>query len=196
MKRWASLIVVGFTLAAFTLFAPASSAQQRRALGLHVRFDLPQILQNTVLTGGKDVGVDGPTGDTVELTGSGEFTPGIGNAAGGGTFVHKHSDGTEVAHGVWVVTGFATWRPGGGSLPSILTDGIGEITETSAGIVALHVRLVPEGGESSLNAILEVHCHLPGASFDTEEGIRLIVGPFVFDQDPVLHGVTLFHILQ
>jgi len=196
MKRWASLIVVGFTLAAFTLFAPASSAQQRRALGLHVRFDLPQILQNTVLAGGKDVGVDGPTGDTVELTGSGEFTPGIGNAAGGGTFVHKHSDGTEVAHGVWVVTGFATWRPGGGSLPSILTDGIGEITETSAGIVALHVRLVPEGGESSLNAILEVHCHLPGASFDTEEGIRLIVGPFVFDQDPVLHGVTLFHILQ
>ena len=196
MKRWASLIVLGLTLTAFTLFAPVSSAQQRRALGLHVRFDLVQIVQGTALAGGKDVGLDGPTGDTVELTGSGEFTPGAGNAAGGGTFVHKHSNGTEVAHGVWVVAGFASWRPGGGSLPSVLTDGIGEIAETSAGIVALHVQLVPEGGESALNAILEVHCHLPGASFDTEEGIRLIVGPFVFDQDPVLHGVTLFHILQ
>ena len=195
MKRWASLIVLGLTLTAFTLFAPVSSAQQRRALGLHVRFDLVQIVQGTALAGGKDVGLDGPTGDTVELTGSGEFTPGIGNAAGGGTFVHKHSDGTEVAHGVWVVTGFASWRPGGGSFP--LTDGIGEVAEASAGIVALHVRLFPEGVESSLNATLEVHCVLPGASFDTEEGIRLTVGSlFVFEQDPVLHGFTLFHILQ
>src|SRR5438093_459155 len=61
MKRWASLIVLSLTLTAFTLFAPVSSAQQRRALGLHVRFDLVQIVQGTALAGGKDVGPSSPT---------------------------------------------------------------------------------------------------------------------------------------
>lgn len=189
MRRWTGLIVAVVSFAVLTLVAP-SSAQQRQALGHHVRFDLVQIVQDTVLAGGADVGHDATSGDRVELTGSGEFKPGTGGAAGGGTFVHRRADESEVAHGIWVVTGFASWTPGGGSLP--LADGIGEASEASAGIVTLNVRLIPEGG-APLSAILEVHCLLPGASIDTEEGIRLIVGPFVFEQDG---GGTLFHILQ
>ena len=191
MTRRVGLSILVVSLAAFTLTAP-SAAQQRQALGLNVRFDLVQILQGTALAGGSDFGLDA-SGDRVELTGSGEFKPGAKDAAGGGTFVHRHADGTEFAHGIWVVTGFASWAPGGGNFSLTgLADGIGEVSEASAGIVTLHVRLSPAGG-SPVNAMFEVHCHFPGASIDTEEGIRLFVGPFAFQQDG---GVTLFHILQ
>ena len=191
MTRRVGLSILVVSLAAFTLAAP-SAAQQRQALGLNVRFDLLQILQGSALAGGSDFGLDA-SGDRVELTGSGEFKPGAKDAAGGGTFVHRHADGTEFAHGIWVVTGFASWAPGGGNFSSTgLTDGIGEASEASAGIVTLHVRLSPAGGPP-VDAMFEVHCHLPAASIDTEEGIRLFVGPFAFEQDG---GVTLFHILQ
>ena len=93
------------------------------------------------------------------------------------------------------MTGFASWAPGGGDFSQTgLTDGIGEASEASAGIVALHVRLFPKGG-SPVDATLEVHCQLPGASIHTEEGIRLIVGPFDFEPEPD-DGVTIFHILE
>ena len=191
MRRWAGLIVLAVSLAMFTLIAP-SVAQQRQALGHHVRFDLVKIAQGTALAGGSNFGLDA-SGDRVELTGSGEFKPGTRDAAGGGTFVHRHAAGSEFAHGVWVVTGFTSWTPGGGNFSQTgLTDGIGEASEASAGIVKLDVQLFPEGG-SPVTAMLEVHCHLPGASIDIEEGIRLTVGPFFFVQDG---GVTIFHILE
>jgi hypothetical protein len=191
MKRLVWLAVLIVSLATFTLIAPAGFAQQQ-ALGHHVRFDLVRTLQNTVLAGGEDVGRDGATGDTVTLTGSGEFKPATMVAAGGGTFVHRHANGTEVAHGVWVVTGFVRWTPAGGFLPSFLTDGIGEVSEASAGVVTVHVGLNPSSG-GTVPATLSVDCNLPGAAFPIEEGITLNVGSFVFEQHG---GLTVFHVLQ
>ncbi|HEX9531509.1 MAG TPA: hypothetical protein VGA58_01875 [bacterium] len=192
MRRLVSLAVLVVSLATLTLIAPAGLAQQRQALGHHVRFDLVKTMQSVVLTGGEDVGRDAVTGDTIGLTGSGEFKPGTMDAAGGGTFVHRHANGTEVAHGVWVVTGFVSWTPAGGFLPSFLTDGIGEVSEASAGIVTIHVELKPSSG-GSVPATLSVDCNLPGAAFPIEEGITLNIGTFHFEQHS---GLTVFHILE
>src|SRR5713226_6023173 len=81
-----------------------------------LRWDLVQIIQGTVLVGGMVRARDAATGDVVTLTGSGEARPGDRTAAGGGTFVHKHANGSEVAHGVYVVTAFKSFRNGHGSL--------------------------------------------------------------------------------
>jgi hypothetical protein len=155
-----------------------------------VRWDLVQIVQGTALAGGTDQGRDAATGDVVFLTGSGDFEPTEHEATGGGTFVHKHANGSEVAHGIYTVTQFRRWRPAGGSLP--VADGIGFSAEATAGILAVTVQLVPEGG-NPVDGILRVHCALPGASFPIEEGIQLQVGTLQFTQDG---GVTLFHRLR
>ncbi|HVH30319.1 MAG TPA: hypothetical protein VNA31_01450 [bacterium] len=192
MRRLVWLVVLLVSLATFTLMAPAGLAQQRQVLGHHVRFDLIRVVQGVALTGGENVGRDIATGDTVRLTGSGDFKPATTDAAGGGTFVHRHANGTEVAHGVWVVTGFVSWEPAGGFLPPGLIDGIGEVSEASAGIVTVHVELKPSSG-GTVPATLSVNCALPGAAFLIEEGITLNVASFVFEQHG---GLTLFHVLQ
>src|SRR3989442_1187283 len=146
MRRLVWLAVVIVSLATFTLIAPAGFAQQRPGLGHHVRFDLVGVVQNTVLAGGEDVGRDVATGDTVRLTGSGEFKPTAMEAAGGGTFVHRHANGTEVAHGVWVVSGFVEGTPAGGFRPPALTGRIGEVSGARPGLRTNHFEVKPSGG--------------------------------------------------
>src|SRR5260370_29870163 len=146
-----------------------------------LRWDLVQIVQATVLSGGTDVGSDAATGDKVRLTGSGEARPEKRKATGGGTFVHLHKDGTEEGHGVYVVTGFKSFVNGGGSLVGTgLTDGIDELKNTTGGVLTLNVHAKATSGASA-DAVLEVHCSLPGGKADTE-GIRLTVGPLKFVQ--------------
>jgi hypothetical protein len=166
-----------------------------------LRWDLVAVASaggtNVVLAGGTNQGKDSATLDTVDLTGSGQANADEGTAAGGGTFVHKHSDGSIVASGVYVVTGLNGFQNLGGNLgPTGLVDGIGEIAATTAGILSLSIRgFLASGG--TVNGVLEVHCNLPGASPATEEGIVLTVSPapgvtFHFTQNG---GFTLFHIL-
>jgi len=163
------------------------------ALGHTYRYDLIQIVQGTVLSGGSDQATDATSHDTVTLTGSGQFKPGAGDATGGGTFVHRHAGGSEVAHGVWVVTGFVSWQNLGGSLAGTgLTNGIAHNGDETGGILTLTVKLLPAGG-SPVNAVLEVHCNLPGASPPTEEGVVLRVGPFNFTESG---GATVFNDLN
>jgi hypothetical protein len=179
-------IAVGVLLAA----TGAASAPPGNARGHTVRFDLIQIIQGTALAGGTDRATDEATGDFVEATGSGQLKAGGNDAAGGGTFVHRHADGSEVAHGVWRVTGLRSWEPLAGTFPAPF-DGIGHIEDAHAGIAALDVVLVPEGG-SEVSAVLTVYCHFPDTPKDIEEGISLDVGSFHFTQDG---GFTLFHVL-
>src|SRR5229473_1467207 len=79
---------------------------QPRALGHTVRWDLVQIVQGTALAGGVDVGID---------------------AASGGTIVHHFAATNTDSTGVYVVTGFISWQPGGGQL--LAADGIGHASE-------------------------------------------------------------------
>ena len=170
--------------------ATGAGASGGGALGHTYRYDLIQIVQGTVLSGGSDQATDATSHDTVTLTGSGQFKPGAGDATGGGTFVHRHAGGSEVAHGVWVATGFVSWQNLGGSLAGTgLTSGIAHNGDETAGILTLNVRLTPEGG-SPKNGVLEVHCDLPGASTPTEEGVVLKRGPFNFTQSG---GLTVFN---
>ena len=165
-----------------------------RERGHDIRWDLVQIVQGTVLAGGTDAGQDAASQDTVSLTGSGSADPDERGATGGGLFVHKHANGTEVAHGVYVVTGLVRWRPAGGSLtPAGVADGIGHLSETRAGILRMTVRLFPAGALPGTHAdgILTVNCALPGETFAITEGITLAVGPFHFTQHG---GGTLFHV--
>jgi len=171
----------------FLASVPIALAQPPQK-GHQVRWDLPQIVMGTALVGGLDTGRDASSGDIVTLTGSGDAEPAEKDAAGGGTFVHRHANGTEVAHGVYLVTGFVSWQPAGGALP--IADGIGHVSETSAGILMMTVRLFPSGG-SHVDGVLGVDCHLLGATFDIEEGITLAVDGFHFVQNT---GVTLFHL--
>jgi len=180
-----------FFAAVYVAAVTSSALAQPRALGHDVRWDLVQITQGVVLPGGTDVGRDPTTGDTIRLTGSGDAEPAERNAAGGGTFVHRRANGTEVAHGVFVVTGFLSWDPAGGSLEGTgLTDGVGHIEEESAGILTLIVRLLPSGGGHA-DAVFGVNCNLPGATESITEGITLAVGNLRFVQNG---GGTLFHI--
>ena len=176
------------------LVVAASAVGTARVDGNAVRWDLVQIVQGTVLAGGTDAGQDAASQDTVSLTGSGSADPDERDATGGGLFVHKHANGTEVAHGVYVVTGFVSWRPAGGSLaPAGVADGIGHLSETRAGILRMTVRLFPAGALPGTHAdgILTVDCALPGATFAIKEGITFAIGTFHFTQHG---GATLFHI--
>jgi hypothetical protein len=136
---------------------------------------------------------DATTGDVVTLTGTGQIEPKKGTAAGGGTFVHNHANATEVAHGVYIITGFVSFTPAGGSLAGIgLTDGIGDINRTIGGLIALQVQLRPSGG-SPLAGVLHVDCDVPGVEFHIEEGVNLTVGSFHFEK---AGGFTDFHVLR
>lgn len=173
--------------------AAGSSDHERQARGHELRWDIVQATQSVVLAGGSAVATDATTLDTITLTGSGGAEPGEREATGGGTFVHRHANGNEVAHGVFVVRGFVSFGPAGGTLEGTgLTDGIGEIDETSAGILTLNVRLLPSGG-GSVNAVLGIHCELPGETFAVHEGVTLDVGTLHFRQTS---GLTLFHVEQ
>lgn len=168
----------------------ASESALAQAEVENLRWDLVAVGGGAVVPGGTDVGTDAATGDSVSLTGSGFARPDDVTASGGGTFVHRHADGTEVAHGVYAVTGFMSFQNAGGTLVGTgLNDTIGKLDQTSGGVLILLVNLFPSGG-GSLAAAVGIHCHLPGSSPVTE-GITLSVGPFNFVQTT---GGTLFHV--
>ncbi len=160
-----------------------------------LRWDLIQIIQGTVLVGGLVRAKDAATGDMVTLSGSGEARPGDRTAAGGGTFVHKHADGSEVAHGVYVVTAFTSFKNGHGSLtPTPLLDGIGHKNQTDSGILRLGIKAFAVGAAGPIEGKLGVECALPGDTSGAVEGITLDVLTFKFRQVPE-GGFTVFHVL-
>lgn len=149
----------------------------------------------TALPGGTDIGRDASTGDTVELTGSGIVVPFRGDVTGGGTFVHKLASGSVFARGFYVLTGFVSWerRPGTFPLPN---DGVGHLADASAGVLAVNVRVFPDGG-SPLDGVLTIFCHFPTTPGPNDEGFTLDVATFHFTQlPPPAAGFTLFHVFR
>ena len=161
-----------------------------------LRWDLVQLIQGTALAGGMVRAKDAATGDVVTLTGSGEARPDDRTAAGGGTFLHKHADGSEVAHGIYVVTAFKSFKNGHGSLtPTPLRDGIGHKNQTDSGILSLGIKAFAVGAAGPIDAKLGVECALPNDTSGAVEGITLDVLTFHFKQVEE-GGFTLFHVLD
>jgi hypothetical protein len=214
-------LVLGILLAATSATSspsgddPDDQAQQENG-GHHnrfVRWDLVLIANGVAVAGGTDVATDAATKDTIALTGSGQVEPREQEAAGGGTFVHKHADGSLAAKGAYVVTGFVSWQPlpGGNFAKTGLVDGIGngpgsseDEDEPSSGILTITVRFVPDGTAPSagIDGVLSVHCDLPDTLGGDFEGVTVKLPSLSLDftpaanADPNAHGVTLFHRLR
>ncbi len=193
-------LVLALTLGVATM-APGP-ALGGNALGHEkVRWDLIQLggagSTTTALPGGTDVGLDATTGDTVEVTGSGIVKPDSGDVTGGGTFVHKHSDGSVFAQGFYVVTDFVSWEQRAGTFPAP-NDGVGHLSQASAGVLVLDIlAFAADGPAGGIPGVLTIHCHFPNTPQADEEGIELTatVGgtTFHFTQHG---GVTLFHVFR
>lgn len=201
------IAIVSFALVviAGTAIAAAGANEEPGSSGqVFIRWDLPQLVGGTILAGGTDVSTDAPTGDTITLTGSGHAEPGEGEAAGGGTFTHRDSEGTVKAEGIYRVVGFIGWRRiSGGSFEGTgVVDAIGNGTgavpdegEETSGVLRMNVLFVPVvDGEpqQGIEGILKVQCHLPGSTEEVEEGVVVRVPSFDLKFTPT-SGVTLFH---
>jgi hypothetical protein len=186
-----ALLSLGLALGVLLAATSATGGLSGERRGHIVRWDFPQVIQGTALAGGTDIGLDEASGDTMSLTGSGHAKPARHTAFGGGTFVHTDSAGSEVAHGVYVVTGFVSWTSLPGTFP-VPMDGIGNIAQAHAGILVLDVRFFPEGG-SPVDGVLTINCHFPDTPAEIEEGFELSLGTFNFTP---AGGVTLFHVFK
>jgi hypothetical protein len=188
-------LVLALTLGV-AMMAPGS-ALGGNALGHEkVRWDLIQLggtgSTTTALPGGTDVGLDAATGDTVEVTGSGIVKPDTGDVTGGGTFVHMHG-GSVFAQGFYVVTGLVSWEQRAGTFPAP-NDGVGHLSQASAGILTLDIQAFADGGSpSGIPGVLIVNCHFPTTPEAGEEGIELEILTFHFEP---AGGVTLFHVFR
>lgn len=163
--------------------------------GTVVRWDLVQIVDGIVLPGGTDVSATA-SGHTISLTGSGHAEPRRDKAFGGGTFVHRLPDGSEVT-GSYHVTEFKSWvRLRGGSIIGLLTDGVGPINRATSGILKLRVRLVAAGGSPQFNGVLTIFCNLPGTIRPVPEGFALRVPALGLNFDQQVSGLTVFHVIR
>lgn len=159
-----------------------------------LRWDIVHFPQNVGLPG-KATAKDAATGDVVTLTGTGQIEPKKRTATGGGTFVHTHHDGSPPVNGVYVVTGFLSFTPAGGTLAGLgLTDGIGTLAQTVGGLIVVSVNVMPVG-HSPLSGVLHVDCDVPGVEFPIKEGVSLSVGTFDFVKETD-GGFTDFHVLR
>jgi hypothetical protein len=192
-----ALVLLGLLLGGLLAATSAVGDHPRAKI---VRWDLVEIANATAVVGGVNVATDPASGESLIITGSGHARPRSHEAFGGGTYAFEDADGNEVENGSYQVTEFVSFRRlrGGNFAATGLIDGIGDPAEASSGIMTVKVRALAEGAppEQAVDALLEVHCHLPGTVEETFEGVRITVDGQVFEPDPDRHGVTLFHVMR
>jgi hypothetical protein len=204
--RRSVLAAIAIAALVATLLAD-TSAGAGKAAGKRYRWDLVGLSflstgKPVVTPGGTTLSKDANSGDELSLTGSGQFKPSRRQASGGGTLVHKHADGSEVAHGVYSVTGFVSYRRGFGTAPPV-ADYIGSkaLARPADGILKLNIRVVPEvDGKPgpTQNATLSIFCHFEKNKIglkEKDEGVEVKAGQFDFRQEE-MKGFTVFHELR
>src|SRR5439155_4822364 len=88
-----------------------------------------------------DFALSTATGDRLQLSGTGTFNAGARSVGGGGTFEHRHADGSLFADGSWMAVGIVSWRSYGNGVPQ---------------------GLPPNFFGGVLVILIEVHPNLPG----------------------------------
>ena len=129
-----------------------------------------------------------PNGDTVAITGEGQFSIFPNSVDAEGTFTHSNSGGTVLATGTWEATSLLTYQSFGCGVL------FGETIppEACGGRVLMSVLLTPAGTTLEIPAMLSVFCvigdHVPAS---TEEGIRLSV-PGIINFNNVTGGDNVY----
>jgi hypothetical protein len=207
-NRWLARlgIVLSLATAAVLLVTWSSSASDGAQ---HVRWDLVSLVGGAPpgpLNPGGQASATAPNGgDTITLTGSGDFVaPGSGGgssaATGGGTWetcsgaLTQCSPATATASGTYTVTGLVSWVSAGpqSSTPAFI-DNIDHGTRTNGTAV---LRIAFSDGR---DGVLTVGCHGPGAPPGIFEGIATTKGyTTYYTVQPPAGGVdanrTNFHV--
>ncbi len=118
-------------------------------------------------------------GDTIRLTGSGDFDPSSSTVTATGSFTHFCASCGGIIRGTWVATGFTSFTPYGGPNPGI-----------QGGLLVITVTLFPDGGSPHPGAILQVSCRVNAPPGAPDEGIT--IPNFGFTDST--GGQTLFHL--
>lgn len=175
--------------------------------GTTVRFDIAKVVPGAVVVGGTTISTAtapaGFVGDTLALTATGTAEPAEVEAAGGGTFVHKASNGSVRTSGFYRVTRFISWQLTSGSFAATgLADAIGNAAEGEphAGVLTVGITFYA-GGKAVGTGRMVITCALPGAPAGLEEGVTVIAHPagtniFVRFTEKTAAGPTLFHVLH
>ncbi len=125
-------------------------------------------------------------GDTIEITGEGTFSIHEKSATGGGTFVHKDSEGNVIGSGTWEAMELISFHSyGSGSVQGLPP-------ELQGGKALMRVHLTADGGGPEFDGILWVDCLLgdkipAGAA----EGVRLDV-PGIINFNKEVSGFTVY----
>jgi hypothetical protein len=172
--------------------------------GTRIRWDLISLLLPHISAGGSDTAsaVSDPENpenlaSTLTLTGHGTFSPGHSRqVTGGGTWRTTNPD-VPGGPGTYRVTELISWTLAPGTLfGSGLTDDIGALADTRAGLAVLRVKY-----SDGLDGVLFLSCNIDGTPKSVDEGITVSRG-FVnffapakpnFTQDS---NRTLFHALR
>jgi len=173
---------------------PIGAAREASAQARHVRWDI--IFFNSTFTGffpGGSLSATAVDGSQITLTGTGTFVQpasgtGTSNAVtGGGTWATN----SPSAQGTYTVVGFVQYAEAPGTLAGTgLTDGIGDLNDTHAGLGILSI-LYSDGERG----ILVLSCNLIGTPSIVYEGASATKG-FVNYFAPVLPGdpnANMFH---
>lgn len=179
--------LVAFSVATITAFLPAVAfaSHNNGTYDWHVG---DAFLTSVDPSFGPDVSIAN-NGDTIEVVGTGTMTiqTGLDEVTGGGTFVHKDSDGTIIGSGTWTVERLLSFHSYGNGTPQGLPENF------FGGRARLRVHLTPDGGSDGFDATLKIDCaigdNLPSSSI---EGIELNVfgSPPNFREE--VSGATLF----
>jgi hypothetical protein len=185
------VIIVAAALTLLTTFASAASS----AGAQHVRWDIVSTtgIPPASLNPGGHASATAPDGDSITLTGSGDFVApanggGSSGATGGGTWTT-----TSGGSGTYSVTALVSWEPANAQANVGFVDNIDEGTRTN-GTAVLDIAF-----SDGSTGVLTVGCHGPGAPPGIFEGIATTKGfkTYYEAQDPVA-GVdanrTLFHV--
>jgi len=124
--------------------------------------------------------------DTIEITGEGTFSVHPKSVTGGGTFVHKDSDGNILGSGTWAAVKLLSFRSYGSGAAQGLP------SEFEGGKALMRVHLTPDTDGPGFDAILWVDCTLGDKiPANAKEGVRLGVrGAPNFNKEA--SGFTLF----
>jgi hypothetical protein len=185
------VIIVAAALTLLTTFASAASS----AGAQHVHWDIVSTtgIPPASLNPGGHASATAPDGDTITLTGSGDFVApanggGSSGATGGGTWTT-----TSGGSGTYSVTALVSWEPANAQANVGFVDNIDEGTRTN-GTAVLDIAF-----SDGSTGVLTVGCHGPGAPPGIFEGIATTKGFKTYYSVPtpvpgVDAGRTLFHV--